>query len=174
MTAQKTALRKLNMMNAHGFARVVGPVFEHAPWVAERAFALHPFRSMADLHEKLCQTLHASGDEEKLALIGAHPDLIEQAAGGAPAPTTQAQAERTAAGLDRLSAAEVEMFQAYNDAYRDQFGFPFIVCAPQNRKEAILAAFPKRLKNTREKEIATALAEICKIAELRLADTVEE
>lgn len=174
MTGQKTALRKLNMMNAHGFSRVIGPAFEPAPWIAERAFALHPFKSVTDLYEKLCQTLHAASDEEKLALIRAHPDLIEQAASGTPSAATGSTTERAAAGLERLSPEEVEMFQTYHEAYRDQFRFPFILCARVNKREAILAAFPKRLKNSPEKEMTAALAEICKIAQLRLADAVED
>jgi 2-oxo-4-hydroxy-4-carboxy-5-ureidoimidazoline decarboxylase len=178
MTTQKTPLRKLNMMNAHGFARVLGNVFEHSPWVAERAHHLHPFKSVADVHEKMCQTMMAASEEEKLALIRAHPDLVRRAAAGvgsgAGELSSESRTEQAAAGLDRLRPDEVDMFQTYNDAYRDQFRFPFIICARQNKKEAILAAFPKRLKNTREKEIATALAEICKIAQLRLADVIEE
>ena len=172
MIQHKTPLRKLNQMNAHGFARVVGHVFEHSPWVAERTFHLHPFKSVADVHEKLCQTMTAATDDEKLALIRAHPDLVGKIASGEITP--ESKAEQAAAGLDRLRPDEVEMFQSYNDAYQDQFSFPFIICARENKKAAILAAFPKRLKNTREKEIATALAEICKIAQLRLADAIEE
>ena len=169
----KTPLRRLNVMNAHGFARTLGHVFENSPWVAERAFHLHPFASIADLHEKLCRTLAAASDEEKLALIRAHPDLVGKMA-QAGQLTPHSAAEQAAAGLDKLSREEVESFQAYNDVYRETFGFPFVICARENTKEAILAAFPRRLKHTREREIDVAIDEICKIAHLRVLDAVSE
>jgi len=173
MIPQKTPLRKLNLMNAHGFARVVGPVFEHSPWVAERAFAKHPFKSMDDLHAKLVETMKSASDTEKLALLRAHPDLVGRMAQPQQL-TEESKREQAAAGLDRLSSDEREAFQTYNAAYHEQFGFPFIICAREHKKEAILTAFPKRLKNPREKETATALDEIAKIARLRLIDLIEE
>jgi len=51
-----------------------------------------------------------------------------------------------------------------------RFGFPFVICARKNKKEAILQAFPVRLTHDRDQEIATALGEIYQIAGLRLAD----
>ena len=130
-----------------------------------------PFHSLAELHEKLCQTVKSAGDEQKLALIRAHPDLVGRMA---QPLTAQSQSEQAAAGLTQLSADEREAFNAYNEAYRDQFGFPFVICARENKKEAILAAFPRRLRHTRQREIEIAIDEICKIAHLRLLDAVSE
>jgi len=76
--------------------------------------------------------------------------------------------------LARLGDDEVAAFERFNDEYRATFGFPFVICARENKKEAILAAFPVRLRNTREQEIETALGEIEKIARLRLRDAVRE
>ena len=169
--AAKTPLKRLNMMNAHGFVRTIGHVFENSPQIAEQAFHQHPFHSLADLHEKLCQTVKSLSDEQKVALIAAHPDLV----GGMAQPLTpQSQAEQAAAGLTQLSDDEREAFNLYNEAYREQFGFPFVICARENKKEAILAAFPRRLRHTREREIDVAIDEICKIAHLRLLDAVSE
>ena len=167
----KTPLKRLNMMNAHGFVRTIGHVFEHSPWVAEQAFHLHPFHSVAELHEKLCQTVKTASDEQKIALIRAHPDLVGRVA---QQLTPHSQAEQAAAGLTQLTDDEREAFNVYNEAYREQFGFPFVICARENKKEAILAAFPRRLRHTREREIDVAIDEICKIAHLRLLDTVSE
>ena len=169
--AQKTPLKRLNQMNAHGFVRTIGHVFEHSPWVAEQAFHLHPFHSIAELNEKLCQTVKNASDEQKLALIRAHPDLVGRMA---QSLTAESQSEQAAAGLTQLSVDERETFNAYNEAYRDQFGFPFVICARENKKDAILAAFPRRLRHTREREIDVAIDEICKIAHLRLLDSVSE
>ena len=73
-----------------------------------------------------------------------------------------------------MSPEEALAFEQHNAAYREKFGFPFVICARENRKEAILAAFPERLKNTPEQELATAMAEVDRIARLRLADAVWE
>ena len=62
------------------------------------------------------------------------------------------------------------MFQSNNAAYKAKFGFPFVICARLNKKEAILNGLKLRLSHSREQEIQTALAEIFKIAELRLRD----
>ena len=173
MTRQKTELRRLNVMNRDGFVRTVGHVFEFSPWIAERTWNQHPFASLEQLHQKLVQTLQAANEEEKLKLIRAHPDLVGKMA-DAGNLTAESRSEQAAAGLDRLSPDDAEAFRAYNEMYRDQFGFPFIICARENKKDAILSAFPKRLKNSREKEIAAALDEIAKIARLRLIDAVQE
>src|SRR5690606_39037515 len=88
--------------------------------------------------------------------------------------THESTREQASAGLDRLSPDEIAAFDRHNAAYQAKFGFPFVICARENRKDAILAAFPVRLAHSREQEIATALAEIGKIAWLRLADAVWE
>jgi 2-oxo-4-hydroxy-4-carboxy-5-ureidoimidazoline decarboxylase len=170
-SAPKMPLRRLNMMNAHGFVRTVGPVFENAPWVAERAFHFHPFHSVEELHEKLCQVIKEASEEEKLAMIRAQPDLVGQIAGRHMA---QPRADLAAAGLDRLSSEEVEAFQAYNDVYRETFDFPFIICTADNPKSAILSSFPRRLKHTREREMDVAMEEICKTAKHRLQEMLAE
>ncbi|MDP9365057.1 MAG: OHCU decarboxylase, partial [Chloroflexota bacterium] len=85
-------------------------------------------------------------------------------------------AEQAAAGLDpdRLSPADVAEFARQNEAYRRRFGFPFVLCARENKKDGILAGFAARLGNDREREIGIALDEVAKIAWYRLADAVRE
>ena len=169
--SHKTPLKRLNMMNGHGFVRTVGHVFENSPWVAERAFHAHPFTSLDDLYAKMVGAVKSASDNEKLALVRAHPDLVGKMA---QQLTPESKAEQAAAGLDRLSADEVDAFNAYNDVYKEQFGFPFVICARENKKEAILAAFPRRLKHNPQRETEVALEEIFKIARLRLLDVIEE
>ena len=110
-----------------------------------------------------------ASESKQLALIRAHPDLVAALAGKL---TSQSSSEQAQAGLDRLNSDEIAIFQRYNEAYRSKFGFPFVICARLNKKKAILAAFPKRLEQLREQEIQTALAEIFKIARLRLEDVL--
>jgi 2-oxo-4-hydroxy-4-carboxy-5-ureidoimidazoline decarboxylase len=166
-------LKKLNLADQAGFVAVCGPLFEHSPWIAERASAARPFSSLAQLHESMCNIVKQAGVNHQLALIRAHPDLVSNLA-RAGRLTTQSTGEQAAAGLDRLTPDEIARFDKYNTAYRERFGFPFVICARQNRKDAILAAMPIRLQNTGEQEIATALEEIYKIAKLRLNDAVSE
>jgi OHCU decarboxylase len=160
-------------MPKDAFVAAVGPVFEHSPWIAERTWANRPFTSTNDLHEKLRTTVAAAATDEQVALIRAHPDLVGRLAREGRL-TRESAAEQAAAGLSALSAGEIAAFERHNAAYREKFGFPFVICARENKKDAILAAFPRRLQNSRELEIATALEEIYKIARLRLADAVWE
>lgn len=160
-------LAELNLLPGENFTRTLGPVFEHSPWVAARTSAMRPFESRGELHAALCQMVQQATEEEKLALIRAHPDLV-----GRAVLTRESEAEQASAGLGELSPEEAELFQDYNRAYHERFGFPFVICARLNKKAAILRAFPERLQNSREKEIETALGEIYKIAELRLRDLI--
>jgi len=150
------------------FVRLIGPVFEHSPWVAARTEGQRPFPSREALHAALVATVEKSTDEEKVCLIRAHPDLI-----GDEELTSASKREQASAGLQDATADEAKQFREYNRQYRERFGFPFVICARLNKKEAIARAFPVRLRNTREQEIEIALQEISKIAELRLKDLVE-
>jgi OHCU decarboxylase len=168
-----TKLSQLNLADRIGFVAVCGPFFEHSPWIAERAWADRPFASLAHLHEVMCHIVSDSTMNERLGLICAHPDLVGRLAREGRL-TPQSTGEQAAAGLAELTPAEAVEFDRFNAAYRDRFGFPFVICARQNRKQAILSAFPVRLKNDRDVEIATALREIYQIARLRMGDAISE
>ena len=139
-------------------------LFEHSPWVEARADA-RP--SSGDRHADLMAVVHDATPEEQLALIRAHPELAGKAAVDGSL-TEASAAEQASAGLDRLSQAEFDRFHALNRAYREKFGFPFIICVRLTDKAGILAAMERRRANDRDTEIATALDEIGKIARLRL------
>jgi OHCU decarboxylase len=164
-------LAQLSSLSRDEFVRVVGPVFEHSPWIAEVAWAMRPFASVEGLHAVMCDIVRAAGEEKQLALIRAHPDLVGKLALTGQL-TKESTGEQASAGLDRLTVQEVELFQQNNAAYKAKFGFPFIICARLNKKEAILNGFKVRLQNSREQEIQAALVEIFKIAELRLRDVL--
>lgn len=141
-------------------------LFEHSLWVEARADA-RP--SSGDRHADLMAVVHDATPEEQLALIRAHPELAGKAA--VDGSLTQASAaEQASAGLDRLSQAEFDRFHALNAAYRQKFGFPFIICVRLTDKAGILAAMERRLANDRDTEIAIALDEIGEIVRLRLED----
>jgi len=169
LTEMSVTLAQLNQLGLAEFVRDIGPVFEHSPWIAEATWSKKPFASLEELHAALCETVKAAGEEKQLALIRAHPDLVGKLAlpGQLSKESTKEQAS---AGLGKLSPEEIDLFQKQNAAYQAKFGFPFVVCARLNKKDAILAGFEERLENSRSGEIQAALAEIFKIAELRLRD----
>ena len=171
--AEKISLAALNALAQNEFVEIVGPVFEHSPWIAKMTWVAKPFASVARLHAALAETVKFSGEEKQLALIRAHPDLVGRAA-LAGTLTRASTNEQAGAGLNQLSPAEILLFQKNNAAYQAKFDFPFVICARRNKQEAILAGFEARLKNTRGQEIKTALEEIFKIAELRLRDLIRE
>jgi 2-oxo-4-hydroxy-4-carboxy-5-ureidoimidazoline decarboxylase len=170
---KKESLRGLNGLDRAGFITACGPLFEGSAWIAERAWQHRPFASLDELHAALVAAMNEASREEHLALIRAHPDLVGRLAREGRL-TAASLSEQQAAGLDSLSAAEVALFDSWNAAYKEKFGFPFVICARENRKEAILAAFPARLAHAREEEIGAALKEIGAIARHRLVDRVEE
>ncbi len=146
-------------------ARYLG-LFEHSPWVVERAFAAAPFADAAALHSALLRAVETAGEEAQLDLIRAHPELAAR-----EVPLTEASsAEQEGAGLRALSPAEHAHFAALNMAYGKKFGHPFIICVRLHSKTGILEAFARRLENDAATEREAALAEIGKITWLRLCD----
>ena len=150
-----------------------GGVYEHSPWIAGAAWHERPFRGLSELRGAMERAVNAASDERKMELILAHPDLAGKAA-VAGELTVESEREQTSAGLDRLSPEEYEAFTGMNRSYRERFGMPLIFCVREHTKKSILKGAEERLGNTREEEIETALAEISKIARLRLGDLVEE
>jgi OHCU decarboxylase len=166
-------LSSLNGFDRGRFVAVCGPLFEHSPWIAERTWPRRPFASVDALHAALVEAMYSATEAEQIKLISAHPDLVGRLARQGRL-TAESTTEQSAAGLGALSPDDAEAFDRYNSQYKAKFGFPFVVCARENKKDAILEAFPTRLNNSRPAEIATALLEISKIARLRLLDAVND
>jgi 2-oxo-4-hydroxy-4-carboxy-5-ureidoimidazoline decarboxylase len=160
-------LAALNRASREEFTAALGAVFEHSPWVAAAAWPAAPFAKVAHLHAAMIAAVRAALEEQRLTLIQAHPDLAGNAARSGTM-TAASAAEQGSAGLLDLSDAEFERFQRLNAAYRERFGFPFILAVRRHDKTSLLAAFERRLGHSREEEIAAALAEIFAIAALRL------
>jgi 2-oxo-4-hydroxy-4-carboxy-5-ureidoimidazoline decarboxylase len=160
-------MTQLNGLSHEEFTGVCGPVFESSPWVAAETAAQRPFADGDALWRALCDRVRAATPERQLELIRAHPDLV-----GRMTLTAESRHEQSSAGLDALTPEEIALFRRRNESYRSRFGFPFVLCARLHGKDAILAAFDKRLANSREEEIRAALQEIFKIASLRLRDII--
>lgn len=152
------------------FLAAHGAVYERSPWIAEALLerGLTPQHDTVEgLHAALAALVDAAPRACQLALLRAHPDLAGRLAarGGL---TPHSAAEQSGAGLDQCSPDELARFTALNLAYRARFGFPFIIAVKGRRRDEILDAFERRLGNDAATEFATALAEVHKIALLRL------
>ena len=154
------------------FVERFGGIFEHSPWIAERAWALElgpAHDSAAGLHNALCRMFRSATGEERLGVLRAHPDLAGKLA-AAKRLTPESTAEQASAALDALTDEERATFQRLNGEYVAKHGFPFIIAVRDNTKESILAAFRTRISNDTETEFATACRQVERIAELRLKD----
>ena len=159
-------------MDRASFVERFGGVFEHSPWVADRAFELElgpAHDSATGLHNALCRIFRSASAEERLGVLTAHPDLAGKLA-QAKRLTADSSREQASAGLDALTDAERAEFQQMNSAYVARHGFPFIIAVRDNTKASILAAFQARLAHDRATELATACAQVERIAALRLKD----
>ena len=155
-------------MDSHDFIPRYGAIYEHSPWVAEQVALFAADVADKDrLAELMADCVDNADTERQLALIRAHPDLAGklQVAGELTADSTDEQAS---AGLDQCSKIEYERFQALNEAYKEKFGFPFVMAVRNSNRADILEAFSSRLQNDYDAEFETALTEIHKIARLRI------
>jgi 2-oxo-4-hydroxy-4-carboxy-5-ureidoimidazoline decarboxylase len=166
-----TTVDYLNACPVDAFVAEIGFAFEDSPWIARAAAAARPFADRNALLAAMVAIVEGAGEAAQVALIAAHPDLAGRVAREGRL-TAASAAEQAGAGLGALTPSEIGRFDADNVAYRTRFGFPFVICARENTKESILAALAERRDNERATEIATALAEIAKIARLRIEDAV--
>lgn len=173
MALQQLTLQEINALDREGFVAALGSLFEGAPWIVRQAWSAHPFNHRTDLYQMLCKVMYDAPVEQQVALLQAHPDLVGRAA-LAGTLSSASTSEQAAAGLNHLTPEEIATFNHYNQAYRERFGFPFVICARENKKESILAGFATRINHTREQEIRTALNEVAKICWFRLLDTVND
>ncbi len=161
-------IAELNALDAAGFVAAVGWVFEHSPWVAQRASQSRPFPSVDALHAAMTEQVERATFAECLALLEAHPDL------GARARLSEASTqEQAGAGLDSLTPAEFDELHRLNRAYRHRFGFPFLLAVRGSTKHDILRALQARMEASPEDEYREALRQVYRIARFRLEGLIE-
>jgi OHCU decarboxylase len=173
LEASLLSLAELGGLDETRFVAALGSLFEHSPWVAEGAWRQRPFRSVAELHDALDAAVRDASPGRQLELIRAHPELAGRE-GEERKLTDESSREQASAGLESITADELDALSELNRTYRERFGFPLIVCVREHTKESIIAWGTARLEHSREHEIEIALSEIAKIARLRLADLVED
>jgi OHCU decarboxylase len=169
-------MRKPSAMSKSEFVETFGGVFEHSPWIAERAWESglgQAHDSAGGLHDALRQIFRSATAEERLAVIKAHPDLAGRLA-AAKRLTPESAREQASAGLDALTEAQLARFTELNAAYTSRFGFPFILAVKGRTKEEILRNFDARIGNDRQTELETACAQVEEIARLRLRDMLPD
>jgi 2-oxo-4-hydroxy-4-carboxy-5-ureidoimidazoline decarboxylase len=166
-------LAEVNQADRATFVRLLGHVFEHAPWVAEAAFAARPFANVAALHAAMAAVVERAPPAEQIAFLNAHPELGSRAEIVADL-TADSRDEQNSVGLTRLSPDEAAWFREHNQAYREKFGFPFIIAVRRHDKRAIMDAFERRLGGAPDDERAQALREIAAITRLRLDGLIED
>ncbi len=166
---------EISALDRDAFVARLGFLFEGSPWIVADTWANRPWSSVSDLHVALLATVAAAGEELKVGLINAHPDLVGRAA-LAGTLSRESTAEQRAAGLDpgALTPQEIAAFQQLNAQYQSRYGFPFVICARDHQKDDILLELERRAQHTREAEIQAALREIGRIAWWRLQDTVTD
>ena len=159
-------------MDRASFTARFGGIFEHSPWIAERAWALElgpAHDTAAGLHNALARAFRSASRAERLGVLTAHPDLAGKLA-AARRLTADSTAEQASAGLDALTDAERIEFTELNNAYTARHGFPFIIAVRDHTKATILDAFRRRLEQDNEVEFTEACRQVERIAELRLKD----
>ncbi|MBK8439563.1 MAG: allantoinase PuuE [Rhodobacter sp.] len=165
-------IERPSQISRNRFVERFGSIFEHSPWIADRAWALElgPAHDCATgLHNALCRMFRSATAAERLDVLTAHPDLAGKLA-AARRLTAESTHEQASAALDALTDDERATFQKLNADYVAKHGFPFIIAVRDNTKDTILAAFHARIGNDTTTEFATACAQVERIAELRLKD----
>ena len=171
-THPHTRIERPSRMTRDRFIQRFGSIFEHSPWIADRAFDLElgpAHDSATGLHNALCRIFRSASRDERLGVLNAHPDLAGKLA-AAKRLTAESTAEQASAALDALTDEERSRFQRLNEEYVQKHGFPFIIAVRDNTKTSILQAFQTRLAQDTEQEFIIACTQVERIAELRLKD----
>jgi len=166
-------LSQINAMSDTAFVQALGGVFEHSPWVAQRAYAGRPFASVEALHAAMVAVVDRASEAEKLALLRAHPELAGKAAirGELTADSTS---EQSGAGLSQCSAAEYAQLTELNARYNARFGFPFILAVKGYDRAGVINEFARRVTSERDAEFAECQRQIGRITRLRLDALIDE
>jgi 2-oxo-4-hydroxy-4-carboxy-5-ureidoimidazoline decarboxylase len=160
-------LSEINALDRVGFTAALGGVFEHSPWIAQRAYDARPFASVDALHGAMLRVVQLASRDEQLALVRAHPELAGRAM-VANALTPDSTREQSSAGLTNCSPEEYERLVELNDRYNAKFGFPFILAVKGYDRAGVIAEFASRVERDVDSEFAEALKQIGRITRFRL------
>lgn len=165
------ALDRLNAADAAEFADLLAGIVEHAPEIAKAAARHRPFATVGALHKAFFAEIAAMSPDEHAALVNRHPELAGREA-EAGEMTAESVSEQGGAGLDSLSAADATRLRRLNAAYRERFGFPYMICVRRHTLDSIFQEAERRLARGREEELEEALRQIFLVTRLRVVDRV--
>jgi len=166
-------IKQINDLTEDAFVALLGGIFEHSPWIAERAARRRPFANRDALHAAMVAEIEAAGEAALLGLIRAHPELAGKAAMRKEL-TDHSNREQAGAGLTDCSREEYATLLKLNADYNAKFGWPFILAVKGYDRAGIIGEFSRRLQSDREQEKRECLQQIYKIGAFRLADLIEE
>ena len=164
-------LTEINALTREGFSARLGGIFEHSPWVAERAWETRPFADVATLHAAMAAAMRAAPHAQQLALLRAHPELAGRAM-VTNTLTADSTNEQSRSGLTNCSPEEFAQLQTLNAAYNKKFGWPFILAVKHLDRATIIRTFAERIESNAADEFEVCLANIEKITRWRLDDQV--
>lgn len=164
-----TALQSINLCTDEQFINLFGGIFEHSPWVAQKATNSRPFEFLEAVFDTMQKIVAISTPAEQLALILEHPEL-----GTRLSMSEHSVAEQTGAGLNALTKEEYDMFSKLNKQYTEKFNFPFIIAVAGLDKHHIMKEMQRRLTLDETTEFSTALNEIYKIAHIRFTNIIKQ
>lgn len=173
MSSKKVSVDQINRMDYTDFISTFGSVIEHCYLAAATVWSSRPFPDSQGLHQVFADFLHSLSTQAKSGVIRCHPDLAGRLAEEKKL-TKESLSEQKAAGLLELTATERHKLASLNTSYKAKFGFPFVICARENKKEMIMKGIESRLENSVAEEVETALLEISKIAFHRIKDIVND
>ena len=168
---QTHSLAAINAMDRERFVEAFGSCFEHAPWVADGAWAARPFAGAAELHDAMFSVVQRAPKPEQVAFLCGHPELAGKEA-EAGTMTSESVGEQASAGLDALSRAEIDELRTLNAAYLARHGFPFIIAVRRHTKAGIFEQLRRRVDNDTAAELQEALAQIGAITRIRVEEKV--
>jgi len=165
-------IEQLNDMNYEEFIKTIGNVIEHYPLCAAAVWASRPFSNLKALHQAIACFINELPVLGREGILRLHPDLAGRIAEQGRL-TNESSKEQLSAGLNELTSEEKKTLKLSNGKYKSKFGFPFVICARENKKQAILSGIKARLENDKKTELATGIAEVTKIAFYRLLDIIQ-
>lgn len=170
---KKLTIAEVNGLAYDEFIAIFGNVVEHCALCSSVVWGERPFRNYDGMQAKFNEFIDQLSLSGKAGVLRLYPDLAGKLAQAGDL-TSESTREHASAGLDKMTEEEREKMAVLNSKYKTMFGFPFVICARENKKEAILAGLELRLKNTAETEANTGVGEVKKICNLRMKDLVDE
>ncbi|GAB6070596.1 hypothetical protein JCM30760_16930 [Thiomicrorhabdus hydrogeniphila] len=161
-------LDELNKLPTKSFLEQCKSLLEHCDWVLPVLEESRPFMSALDMQNKLAVAIKNAPLGLQKQALQLHPKL-----GVGKAQPGFSQSEQQQAGLSSLSEDELMLFKKLNHEYENKMGYPFVVAVTGMNKTQILTLMQQRLNQTEEIEWPVSVAELIKIAQIRVKKLID-